>query len=505
MKDVQYETRRVRWHRPQHTSIVDLPSPINFFLAYITQDIFEQMSNMTNLYAVQQNIPRFSSTTPEEMKKFIGIHIVMGNLKFPRVNMYWNSTTRVQIVHEAMSIRRFYKLRQTIHLVDITSRPENNNDRLWKVRCMYDSLRARCLELELETNLCVDEQIVPFKGNINVKQYIKNKPKKWGIKIYVLAGQSGLIYDFIIYQGATTEMKTMYTHCGAAAGIVMQLTERITEPNHGLFFDNFFSTYQLFQYLTAKSIFAVGTVRSDRFANPKLPSDKEMKTRGRGSSAVCVSKDGIVLTKWFDNRSVVTCSNFIGIGNEDSCRRWDKTAKEYIQVSRPEAIKFYNNNMGGVDKHDFLLSLYRSYVRSKKWTVRMISHAVDLALVNSWLEYKNQASKLGISKQHTLDLLAFRQSVAETLILSKKNAKRGRPSTSRDSSEPSEKQPFETRPVTEFRYDGYDHLPLVDDKKDNSRCKMELCKMKTHIFCSKCKLHLCLMKGRNCFYNFHKK
>lgn len=151
--------------------------------------------------------------------------------------------------------------------------------RLWKVRCLYDSVRSRCRQLPLETNLSVDEQMVPFKGQINIKQYVKNKPKKWGIKIYVLAGKSVLIYDFLIYQGSTTPLNPLYRKCGSAAAVVMQLSDRITEKNHGLFFDNFFCTYNLFQYLESKFIYAIGTIRVNRFANPRLPSDKDMKKK----------------------------------------------------------------------------------------------------------------------------------------------------------------------------------------------------------------------------------
>ncbi|XP_050501036.1 piggyBac transposable element-derived protein 4-like [Diabrotica virgifera virgifera] len=207
------------------------------------------MADMTNLYGTQKNIARFPPTNLDEIKTFIGVHIVMGNLQFPRVCMYWHRSMGIPLVKDSLSLSRFYKLRQTIYLVDILSRNEDNKDRLWKVRCLYESVRKRCQQLPLETNLCVDEQIVPFKGQINIKQYMKNKPNKWGIKIYILAGQSGLIYDFLIYQGSTTPINPIYVKYGSAAAVVMQLSERISEKNHGLFFDNFFSTYKLIQYL----------------------------------------------------------------------------------------------------------------------------------------------------------------------------------------------------------------------------------------------------------------
>ncbi|KAG5879028.1 hypothetical protein JTB14_009666 [Gonioctena quinquepunctata] len=51
-------------------------------------------------------------------------------------------------------------------------------------------------------------------------------------------------------------------------------------------------TCNLFQYLYSKYIYAVGTIRANRSANPRVPSDKEMKKNGRGSSATSISKDG---------------------------------------------------------------------------------------------------------------------------------------------------------------------------------------------------------------------
>lgn len=85
-------------------------------------------------------------------------------------------------------------------------KPENYEDKLYKVRPIIESVRRRCLELKLEEQLCVDEQIVPFTGHLSIKQYIKGKPCPWGVKIFVLCGKSGLAYDLIPYQGKTTNL-----------------------------------------------------------------------------------------------------------------------------------------------------------------------------------------------------------------------------------------------------------------------------------------------------------
>ena len=53
---------------------------------------------------------------------------------------------------------------------------------------MYDSIRTACKSMyHPRQNLSVDERMVATKGKLGIKQYIKNKLSKWGIKLFVLA------------------------------------------------------------------------------------------------------------------------------------------------------------------------------------------------------------------------------------------------------------------------------------------------------------------------------
>lgn len=113
-------------------------------------------------------------------------------------------------------------------------------------------------------------------------------------------------------------------------------------------------------------------------------------------------------------------SNFVSVGNVDNCKRWDKNKKEYVHIPRPEGINVYNDSMGGVDKLNFLISIYRTFIRSKKWTLRMFTHAIDIACANSWLEYKRDCEILSIPKKNIIDLVTLRMSIAESLIYADK-------------------------------------------------------------------------------------
>ncbi|PSN32752.1 hypothetical protein C0J52_23332 [Blattella germanica] len=293
----------------------------------------------------------------------------------------------------------------------------------------------------------------------------------------------------------------------------MQLSERIPSTAK-LYFDNYFSSFWLFEWLRKKKIYASGTIRQDRFINPPFLNDKEIKKeQGRGFMENVISKtSGVVLTKWYNNSSVLLGSNYEGIGeNVGTCQRWDKTKKQFTQVPRPEVVKHYNEGMGGVDKFDFFISIYRIFLKSKKWTLRMITHGLDLAVTNSWLEYKKKAEQLGLPSNKTLDLIHFRLHVAEVLILAEKTPmkKRGRPSSSsRESPLPNPKTPkreVQLRPIVDVRYDRMDHLPLFQDVKEAGRCKNLGCKAKTYIACNKCKVNLCITRKNNCFESFHTK
>lgn len=106
-----------------------------------------------------------------------------------------------------------------------------------------------------------------------------------------------------------------------------------------------------------------------------------------------------------------------------------------VLIECPEVVYLYNKSMGGVDKHDQLVSYYRTFIKSKKWTLRMLFHIFDMAVVNSWLEYKRDAIDLKIPAKDIMDLIHFKQRLAESLIMvgspsTPTSKRRGRPSSS---------------------------------------------------------------------------
>ena len=456
---------------------------------YFTPDFFKWIHDQTLLYntwrqmSAQKRNRRIVNPTLDEIKIAIGIVLYMGIVKLPNRRWYWQAKTRVDTIANAMPYNRFCDITSMMHYNDNTGIPANGStlfNRAYKVQPLINFFRLRFSQVvNKETFLSIDEQMVPFKGKHSLKRYVKNKPKKWGYKMWALAGISGYIYDFQLdgglgVSGAPISWTDAPKACGESGNVVLRLVEHLPPDKHKVFFDNYFNSPELLKYLESKGIWALGTLRSDRSRGCPLMRDKEMKKEGRGFCEEHVSNDkSVVITSWYDNKRVLVMSNFLGKAPITQCRRFDKKNKEYMLIDRPAAITVYNKFMGGVDKADMLLSLYRTKCRTRKWYQRIAHHLWSLCAVNAWIIHR-EMSVVG----HTY--VNFLYKLAVDMISSHDH----QPNSEEEDFEETQSSKKRVRsldvPMT-MRYDKYDHWPHLCDLPNSQRCKMEGCKRKTQI------------------------
>ncbi|KAK3797566.1 hypothetical protein RRG08_054594 [Elysia crispata] len=192
------------------------------------------------------------------MRVFIGICLYMSIVDMPFRRMYWASHSRQNAVADNMTCNRFEEILSLLHLNDnelMEPRGHPHHDPLFKVRPLLTKLNEnfeKCAEKE--NCIAVDEMMVPFKGRHALKVYLMKKPKKWGYKVWVNAGQSGYVHKFIF------------------AG------ESVLKTN-----DEYFEK-------------------------------KDLKKKGRGVFDFRVDgKKSVMVCKWFDNKIVAVASNVEGL------------------------------------------------------------------------------------------------------------------------------------------------------------------------------------------------
>jgi DNA excision repair protein ERCC-6 len=185
--------------------------------------------------------------------------------------------------------------------------------------------------------------------------------------------------------------------------------EQSNPAKHTLYFDNFFSSYDLMCHLHAKGFKATGTIRQNRCggAQRDLIPDAQMKRQYRGSyDHRC---DGTVyVVKWKDSAIVSLASNCHQHLPEGTALR--RVGWKSDRVKQPMLISKYNHGMGGVDLLDRLLGEYRPSIRGKKWWWPLFTNALNLSVVAAWrmfrvLHINSKLSHLDYRRTITICLL----------------------------------------------------------------------------------------------------
>ena len=515
-------TRRWRRREPAKVNSMftgePLPSPPNevltpmeYFKQFFDDELIAHISEQTNLYSVQTNGSSVG-TTANEIEQYIGVLLIMGIYKIPQYRMYWSKELNIPSISETMTVNRFDKIKRFFHCNDNSKMVPKDHpefDKLFKVRPVIESVQGKCGQVPQEEKHSIDEQIIPTKCRSPLRQYIPKKPHKWGIKVWARCGVSGMVYDFEVYTGASPKgnQDELGQNLGVGGNVVARLSSSLPiNVGYKLYFDNYFTSVALMQYLQKKGIWAVATIRADRLkgAEKVLEDEKSLSKKGRGSSDWCVdANSNIVIIRWMDNGIVQLISNHIGKDDGSQAQRWSAKEKKFITIPRPLMVEEYNMHMGGVDLCDMLMALYRITLRSTKYYMHIVYYCIGLSVINGWLLYRRHCMQLGIPSKDEMTLITFQSMVANALTLAGKSTqpRRGRPSVTPPPKKKTKTHAVAT-PINDVRYDDVGHTPEFDEKQQ--RCR-NCPKGYSAVRCLKCKVPLCFVRGRNCFKNFHEK
>ena len=126
-------------------------------------------------------------------------------------------------------------------------------------------------------------------------------------------------------------------------------------------------------------------MRENRVPQSPLSSAATMKKKERGHFEYVTANNDILICKWHDNNVVSVASNSLSVFPLNKVKRFSQSEKNHIYIDQPRLIKFYNENMGGVDRGDQNLSEYRVAIRGKKWYLfPLFAHCIDMAMQNAW-------------------------------------------------------------------------------------------------------------------------
>ena len=403
--------------------------------------------------------------------------------------MYWSKSADVfnEAVSNAMRRDRFDIIKKCLHF---NTSDINTSDKYTKLRPLIHHLQKKFMLHFVPTNtISHDEAMVEYFGKHGCKQAIRNKPVRFGYKVWCQNTPRGYLCAFDVYQGKTYQGNDeLEGSLGKCPSTVLHLLSFYSEekkvlPYH-FFFDNLFTTFPLLKELLLNGYDGTGTLRSNRLEEScPLKSVPCMDKLERGHvDAVTGMSDAtkINVTRWKDNAVVTTASTLLGEKPLGKAKRWSKQLNKHIQVNIPHVVDAYNKNMGGTDRMDENINAYRISIRGKKWWWPLFTWLIDASIQNAW----NLARCTG----KNIDQLQFRRDIAMSYLLRYQDQPKS--SGKRHSFKPGEH---------DSRYDQLAHFIQPTPDESRRRCQGELCGSRVRSQCSKCNVGLCV----SCFQKYH--
>lgn len=466
---------------------------VELFELFIDEDVIDLFVTESNRYATFINAGT-PNITANEIKCFIGILVLSSYNTLPNKRLYWDGQddTRNVLVVNAMRRNRFEQILRFLHCKDNTKIDPQN--KMWKIQPLIDKIKTKCLKYFVpEQNLSYDESMVKYYGKHSCKQFIRNKPIRFGYKIWCLCTSEGYLVNFDIYQGKNANTNKEYQNLfGKASAPLVEMIDCFTPdmkrlPFH-FYFDNLFTGLNLLSFLREKGYGGTGTMRQNRLSKKcPLPNSKDLEKRERGTYESIISKDdGVSVVKWKDNAVVTVASNCLSVEPVSNVKRFSQSEKKYVYVPRPNVIGAYNRSMGGVDRLDQNVSEYRINIRNKKWYWAILSWLLDVAIHNAWLIARRSGKKV--------NQLEFRREIVQVYLKRYSNPAKG-------AGRPAAPIAGTSRVSDALRFDENNHL--VEKILKKRRCVGDGCKGKSSAVrtkCGKCDVGLCI----DCFSNFHK-
>lgn len=460
-------------------------SALECFGLFITNEMILDIVNYTNINIREtssswKNSANYNETSEIEIKALLGLLYLAGVFKSSHrlLSELWNTDgTGIDIFRTTMNLRRFQFLLRCLRFDNKNNRAERKKiDKLAPIRAIVDMFSDNCQAAYTPSQyLTIDEKLEMFRGRCSFRQYMPNKPAKYGLKIHALVdARTHYLLNMEVYVGNQPEGPFIVSN--KPIDIVDRLVAPVSKTNRNITMDNWYTSYELFKKLRQDhKLTAVGTIRKNKRQIPN--SFLNVKNREINSSLFGFQED-YTLVSYVPKKgkNVLLLSS---LHHDDTIENGEKKL--------PEIIDFYNMTKGGVDVVDQLSSNYNVSRPSRRWPLTLFFSLLNTTGINAQIIYRENNNGECLLRRTFLTNLGL-QLVAEHQKRRIENPRiprelRGAIRKIQGQDEPKSKR-------TKQSYQGRCQVcPRKQDRKTKYVCKsceMFLCLEHANIYCKNC-------------------
>ena len=175
---------------PDHILLQNVSSPKEYFELLFSEETMVIFVKEINAYADDffdlhpalrktGDFKYWKEVTANDIKAYLGLIIYMGFNKLPQIRDYWKNSSlyRPTFCSDVMSRTKFFLLNKFFHIAD--NKNSNTSNKLYKLRTLLWRLISNWQKhYQLCREVTIDERMVPFRGRIKFKHFMKEKPIK---------------------------------------------------------------------------------------------------------------------------------------------------------------------------------------------------------------------------------------------------------------------------------------------------------------------------------------
>ncbi|XP_030754381.1 piggyBac transposable element-derived protein 4-like [Sitophilus oryzae] len=239
-----------------------------------------------------------------------------------------------------------------------------------------------------------------FRGRYPFRQYMPNKPSKYGLKIFAMAdSKTFYVSNMEVYLGKQPAGPFALSYSPDL--VVKRLITPITGSGRNVTMDNWFTSLPLaLDLVQDHNLTVLGTVRKNK--KELAPIFIETKQRKECSSVFGFQEKNTVLSCVPKREKTVILLSTMH--NDDAIDHF--TGEKY----KPVIITDYNRTKSGVDAVDKLCASYNTSRNSRLWPLTIFFTLLNIAGIDSrviytWNNSKNIKRRFFL-KQFSLDLIS---------------------------------------------------------------------------------------------------